>query len=187
MKPVVYCDLDGLIVDFVAGAFALHGKSIPAPDVRWDFDRQLGIPPEDFWAPMGRDFWANLPWTAEGPELLARVEALVGKERVVLLTSPCDTPGGVEGKVEWVRRHLPEYRRRFFVGPPKSLAAGPTKVLLDDYDRNVELFDAEGGHAVLVPRPWNARRSESCPATGRFSVDAVVSELQGVFARITGG
>lgn len=185
MKPVVCVDLDGCLSDFQAAAHAFHG--VPDnPVCSWNFWRDWGMSDKDFWAPLGRAFWADLPWTAEGPELLARVEALVGKDRVVLLTSPCDTPGGVEGKVEWIRKHLPEYRRRFFVGPPKSLAAGPTKVLLDDYDLNAELFAAEGGHAVLVPRPWNARRAEACPDTGRFSVDAVVAELTGILTRIGG-
>ena len=161
MKPVCFLDLDGVLVDFVGGALAMHGKHIPPAEVRWDFLTQIGfdgVNDERFWAPMGRDFWAGLGWTADGRAILAAVEEAFGAEQVCLLTSPCLTPGCAEGKLDWVRRETPGYARRVLVGPCKHLLAGPRKLLVDDHDANCEAFNRAGGASVLVPRPWNTRR-----------------------------
>ena len=182
MTSVCYLDLDGVLVDFVGGALAVHGKHMPAAEVRWGFPAQIGFSGADdpaFWQPLGFDFWANLNWTPAGRDLLAGVEAIFA-DRVVLMTSPCDTPGGVEGKVAWVRRNLPGYSRRFFVGPAKHLAAAPGKILVDDHDANCERFRAHGGAAVLVPCPWN-QASSQVDAHGRPDVQGVLAEL----ARLT--
>lgn len=172
---VVFLDMDGVICDFTAGAIAAHGRSIPPQDVRWGMEEQLGLSPEEFWAPLDFGFWSNLSWTEEGYELLKGLELTFG-ENVVLMTSPCETPGGVEGKVSWIRKNLPSYSKRFFVGPPKHLAAGPGKILVDDHEVNVDKFVAHGGRALLVPRPWNRRRLET-DRLGGFNVDKLMREL----------
>jgi hypothetical protein len=180
MRKVCFLDLDGVLVDFVSGALALHGVTLPRSEVRWNFLTQIGfdgINDPRFWSPMGHDFWANLPWTAEGPLVLLAVERLYGADNVALMTSPCDTPGSVEGKLSWVCRELPAYRRRLFVGPAKHLAAGPGKVLVDDHDANVDKFCAAGGSALLVPRPWNRRRGET-DSEGRFCVERFAADLE---------
>jgi hypothetical protein len=164
MMPVCFVDMDGVLVDFVTGACRTHGSTLYLEPhlVSWGFPTQI---------------WAGLGWTPEGKDLLAGVEALVGAESIALMTSPCDTPGSVEGKVEWVRRNLPAYRRRLFVGPAKHLAAGPAKILVDDHDANVDKFRAHGGAAVQPPRPWNRRQDECLPG-GRFNVPGVLFDLK---------
>lgn len=173
-------DLDGVLVDFVSGAQRLHGQPVgPHLITDWDFYEGWGLTPESFWAPMGEEFWAGLDWTAEGRSILAVVEAAVGRENVCLLTSPCDTPGCVEGKVRWIRRYLPEYRRRFLVGPAKEYAAGPGRVLIDDSDANVIRFSAAGGNTVLVPRPWNSFKRSAASHIDLFVKGCLDSLLRG--------
>ncbi len=179
MKPVVFLDLDGVLVDFIGGAFKLHGKSVPLLDVRWGFPEQIGftgVNDPTFWAGMGHDFWACLEWTPEGKQLLEGIEEFVKPEQIALMTSLCETVGAVEGKVSWVRRNLPAYTRRLFVGPAKHLAAGPGKILVDDYNENVNRFVEHGGRAVMPPRPWNHRIGE-CDGQGGFDVSSVLDEL----------
>lgn len=179
MRSVCYLDMDGVLTDFARGALAIHQATLPFREIGWGFPAQIGFSGVDdprFWEPLGFDFWAGLEWTHEGKLLLSHIENLFGDD-VVLMTSPCDTPGSVEGKVAWIRRELPRYARRFFVGPPKHLAAGPGKLLVDDYEGNVEKFAQHGGSTVLVPRPWNYRIIETDEA-GNFSVKAVVREIQ---------
>lgn len=179
-KAVIYLDLDGVLADFVGAAMKAHGQYIPRPDVRWDFYNQFDPPMSeaDFWKPLGFDFWNGIQWTNEGKKFLERLEK-VNKNRIVLMTSPCDTPGGVEGKIAWIRREMPEFAtgRRFFIGSPKDLAAGPSKLLIDDNDSNVEKFRAEGGSAVLIPRPWNKRSNESWGLNGDFPAGQIMSEV----------
>lgn len=179
MTHVCFLDLDGVLVDFVGGSLDLHGKTIPPDQVTWDFPQQVGFSgtrAAEFWAPLGREFWAGLGWSAEGDKLLKGIESIFG-DNVVLMTSPCDTDGSVEGKVDWVKKNLPAYRRKFFVGPPKHLAAGPYKIMVDDHDANVDKFVSHGGKAVLVPRPWNRRRVMT-DRDGRFSVAQVLNEVR---------
>lgn len=175
---VCYLDLDGVLVDFVGGALKLHGKEIPPKEVQWNFPRQLGFADtlaKEFWDLLGYDFWANLGWTHEGRETLKAVEGAF-YDRVCIMTSPCNTPGAVEGKVAWIKREIPDYSRRFVVGPAKHLFAGPGKVLVDDNDDNVEQFRLYGGRAVLVPRPWNHRRHLT-DDLGRFDVAKIAEEF----------
>lgn len=178
MTPVCYLDMDGVLVDFVAGACQVHRSTLYLEPhlVTWDFWKTMGHTEAEFWAPMGFNFWADLNWTSEGSELLKRIEDIFG-ENVVLMTSPCDTIGSVEGKVEWIRRNCPTYSRRFFVGPPKHLTAAPSKLLVDDSDDNISKFKAAGGQAVLVPRPWNASRHLMTPGGG-FVVADVLNQLR---------
>ncbi len=181
MGKVCYLDLDGVLVDFVSGALREHNRTLPAKDVRWDFPGQIGFVQgaKDplFWAPLGYQFWATLDWTPEGRALLAGVETIFGEENVVLMTSPCATDGAVEGKVAWIKRRIPQYSRRFFVGPCKHLAAGPGKILIDDHDDNCAKFALGGGVALTPPRPWNMRIGES-DDEGRFDVLAFLDEVR---------
>ena len=173
MKRVLL-DLDGVLVDFVGPSLALHGKSIPPADVRWNFPQQVGIPEPEFWRPLGFDFWSNLPWTTEGKQLLhgVRLSAL----SYGYITSPCGTEGCVEGKRAWARKNLPCKGSLMLVGGAKHLLAHPNALLIDDHDANVEKFREHGGKAILVPRPWNARKDE-CNADGTFDVDELLRSV----------
>jgi len=53
--------------------------------------------------------------------------------------------------------HFPQFQRRFLFGPAKAFCASPERVLIDDYDGNVDKFRAAGGHAILVPQSYNSR------------------------------
>lgn len=192
MKPVVFMDLDGVLADMVRGAFRVHGRSLPMKDVQWEFDKQLGIEPTEFWAAFDYNFWLNLDPLADGMELLRLVEGLVGVEQIGLLSSPCDTVGCRDGKQQWVNKHLPQYRKRLFLGSAKELFAGPTKVLIDDYGGhdgkpgNTQKFLMAGGWSVLAPRPWNCDR-DRCDGDGNFDVDFVFGPVKAAVDSITSG
>lgn len=174
----VFADLDGFLSNFVAGACVAHGSDLHTRmgEVRRDLAGQLGIDPATFWGKFGRGFWADLPTHDDGFALLAHAELTVGAANIGVLTSPCDTDGCTDGKRDWVARHLPEYKRRLFVGSAKELFAGKNKVLIDDHDANVDKFVAAGGRALLVPRPWNRRRDE-CNPDGTFVWEKMADEL----------
>ena len=175
--PVCFVDLDGVLVDFVGGALKLHNKPLPMDVVTWDFDQQVGLSAQEFWSPLGEEFWANLEWTAEGVALLVCLDELF-RGRVALLSSPCATPGCCDGKRQWVRKHLgPDWLKRLMLSSAKHLFAAPGKVLIDDNNENVDAFVGAGGRAVLTPRPWNRRRHE-CETGGRFNVAKLLDEVE---------
>jgi 5' nucleotidase, deoxy (Pyrimidine), cytosolic type C protein (NT5C) len=173
-----YLDMDGVLVDFTNGAFRLHNTFLAPHETDWDFCIKMGFAHATdpaFWGPMDAKFWANLDWTVEGRELLDGVEKLFGNN-VVLLTAP--PPGSLEataGKIEWVRKHLPQYESRLMVGKAKHLLAGPRKILVDDNDTNVFKFNEHGGSSVLVPRPWNSCKHQC--VDGNHDVESLLQTI----------
>lgn len=167
-------DMDGVICEFNDAAYKVHGGAAPA-EPQWGIWDDLGITEDEFWAKIGHDFWANLPWTEEGEALLAGIERLVPKANVALLTSPSFN-GGIDGKWEWVRKHMPDYTHRFIPTTAKHFVAGPGKILVDDRNENVDRWVERGGLGVLVPRTWNRRRHET--KARRFDVDQVLAEIE---------
>ena len=80
----------------------------------------------------------------------------VGRENVCIATRPQKNPDCLAGKLEWIHDHFPEWmHRQYAITPRKHLFARPDSLLIDDYSENIERFEAHGGHAITVPRPWN--------------------------------
>jgi hypothetical protein len=171
-----YVDLDGVLVEFVRGALTHHKRSIPPWEVQWQIDKQLEMTSDEFWGPLDRWFWQWLPWTTEGKPLLAAIEKLFG-ENVVLMTAPSPNIETAAGKIEWVKRELPQYEHRLFIGREKHRFAAPDKLLIDDKNENVYDFRAAGGKALLIPRAWNDRRDE-IDDNGGFNVFTIYDELK---------
>lgn len=155
MNTLCFIDLDGVLVDFVQGAFTYHNINIPWRDIQWDFLKQANIKPDAFWSPLGQPFWASLKPTNELFVIIPAAERKFGAENVFLCSSPCETAGCITGKAAWVEKHLPSYSRRLILTNRKEVFSGSGRVLIDDRDENVESWEKAGGIGVLVPRPWN--------------------------------
>lgn len=172
----VFFDLDGVLADFVRGVLKVHGREdVRVRDVPWGLEAKLGIEPAAFWAPMGYDFWANLKVLDDGLQLLRRVEKAVDPSLIGIMTTLCETDGCADGKRAWVKRYLPEYRKRLhLVTGTKELSAGPQKILIDDHEPNVHKWHSFGGLPLLVPRPWNGLDYQ-CYDEGWFDVDRLMA------------
>jgi len=176
MKTIAFVDMDGVLVDFVAGVLKHFGREhIPHRDIQWGIEEQMGCTKDEFWGQLGHLFWANLPWTNEGKALLDGVRRICG-DNIVILTSPSRTPGCVDGKLDWVRREIPALADSVIMCKRKGFVAHSNAVLLDDHNKNVDEFSEAGGRTLLIPRPWNRRKDETCPL-GRFDVAKVLDEL----------
>ncbi len=112
--------------------------------------------PSSFWKSIPREFWATIPKSKEFWALLDASEKLVGPENICLLSTPTLDPDCLAGKVDWIKSSLPSYlQRQYLIGPRKHFCARSTTLLIDDRDKNVDEFREAGGHAILMPRPWN--------------------------------
>lgn len=153
----VFLDLDGVLASFNQGALDWYGESDPYEDPanHGNYDVITQIVPK-FWDGITEEFWEKLPLTPEAHDIVALVTSSFGIDNVCALTSPAHTPYCMEGKMKWILKHFPQFRRRYFFGPPKHFAAHEDALLIDDSDENVRSFQRHGGNAVLVPRPWNA-------------------------------
>jgi len=165
----ILLDLDGCLVDFLGGACKLHNKTYEGhphdPDnqvaqTAWNIEPIFQMSAPALWEPMGRDFWLNLeplPWCHE---IISILNKKFGEDNICLLTSPIRTAGCIDGKMDWIRKHIPQFRRQFLVGPAKQFAASPRHCLVDDHTKNIESFKDAGGHAFLFPAPYNPRFKE---------------------------
>jgi len=165
----ILLDMDGVLTDFLGGACKLHNKTYDGhphdPDSQtsqtpWEIEPIFGMTAPALWEPMGREFWESLDPLPHCHEIVATLTAKFGEENICLLTSPIRTDGCIDGKMAWIRKHLPQFRRRFLVGPAKQFCASPRHCLVDDRTFNIESFKDVGGHGFLFPAPWNSRFKE---------------------------
>ena len=111
---------------------------------------------KNIWTFATQEMWANLPETQEAKWLLDKCIKKVGRENVFILTKPTDDPSCAAGKVEWIQRFLPEdMKDQYFIGAHKYLCAKENTLLIDDNERNINLFVKSGGLGIIFPRPWN--------------------------------
>lgn len=188
MRPVVFLDMDGVLVNFVQGALDHLKSDRCISDVTWNFPVDMFGYKEpydpEFWKLFAtEEFWANLKWTEEGQSLLRQVEDMVGQKNIGLLTTPMDIAGCIEGKRTWIKNNLPEYRKQLITTSAKGLFAAPGKILVDDHDPNVINFQKHpdgtptGGRAILVPRPWNCDKHRTI-GKGGFNLQEIVTDIR---------
>ncbi|HQI28214.1 MAG TPA: hypothetical protein PLT20_09015 [Sedimentisphaerales bacterium] len=119
----------------------------------------LGEPrytPATLWASIPRAVWVKVPESPFFLWLLETCAEAVGRENICIATSPTKCPESLAGKLEWIHDHFPAWmHRQYAITPRKHLLARPDSLLIDDYGENAGRFRAHGGHAFLVPRPWN--------------------------------
>lgn len=157
----ILIDMDGVLVNFWAGIVRAHKLEIdPYTLPQWrghcgGYD-VLGITPGEFWEPCNSNWWFQLDPYPHYREIVAACEREVGAENVCLLSSPSSNVGCPSGKLRWLDRHLPAYRRKVLIGPNKEFCAHAGAILIDDMQANCDKFIEHGGRAILWPGPWNA-------------------------------
>ncbi len=109
-----------------------------------------------FWEAFTRDDWASVPEATEFPWILEQCERLVGRDNILIATSPTKDPACAAGKVDWIHDHFPSWiHRNYAITPRKWFFGRPGSMLVDDNPGNIKKFRAEGGMTLTVPRPWN--------------------------------
>ena len=171
----IFLDMDDVLNRWSSACFAkFYGAPPPSSFFNGYFERHgydvLGavnelcstqMSKQTFWDSFPREFWANVPVSDEAMILIGLCEQLVGKDHVCILTAPTLDPDCLAGKLEWIHRFMPKWlHRQFLVGSCKQFCAHPEALLIDDADKNVDRFREWGGHAILVPRPWNTLNAE---------------------------
>jgi 5'(3')-deoxyribonucleotidase len=137
MKINLYCDLDGVLVDFVKGYKDLTGIDISG---QWHDS-------SEFWDPVdkaGYDFWINLSWTKDGKKLWNYIE----KYNPEILSTPSRQNDSRIGKHDWVKKELPGVHLILRSAKNKKEFASPDSILIDDRDSNIEDWKNSGGIAI---------------------------------------
>ena len=162
----ILLDMDGVLVDFVAGACAIHGTSKEElikkmEPGQYKMEDALGITTDEFWEPIheaGAEFWLYLkplPWVED---LLSFVESTTSDWYVV--TAPSRHPSSYTGKLKWIKTYFGKEFDKFVLTQHKHLMAKPGTILIDDRDKNVKDFKYAGGWAVTFPPIHNHLHDE---------------------------
>ena len=174
MKHQIYCDMDGVLVNFCDAAIkkvneTINDKShrlaglarrakrevgrdyLEIGDLEKYSDSRSRAASSYMYALLERDqeFWANLEWKPGGKEIWDFIEPF----NPVLLTSPMDKKGCNEcklGKREWIDKNLsPEQPVIYEHAKWKYAKDGDAcNLLIDDFIDKVSRFRDEGGIAV---------------------------------------
>ena len=142
----IYCDMDGVLVDFDRGYKELTGMETHHADAQgknefWDIFKN-GLKNKQT---SEKDYWVNLKWMPEGKELWNYIK----KYNPSLLSAPTRDPQSRWGKRIWVKKNIP--------GTPLILAAAHAKknyadrnsILIDDRISNINDWNAAGGIGIL--------------------------------------
>ena len=133
----IYCDMDGVLVNFDKGYFELTG-----------IDSTENLPNDHtFWDPInkaGYDFWFNLEWMPDGKRLWKYIE----KYNPKLLSAPSRQEDSRVAKLDWVYKELPGVDLILRSAKNKKEFAAPKSILIDDRIANINDWREAGGIAI---------------------------------------
>jgi len=156
-KYTIFCDMDGVLCDFDLGYKDLTGKST---------DEANAIGKSYFWklfresvGENEKEFWANLNWQPGGEKLWETISPYNPN----ILSSPAidfslpqdqqlnpDFNQAIQGKKEWITKNLSNVGKEIFVPAiQKSAFARPNRILIDDMEKNINAWEANGGIGIL--------------------------------------
>jgi hypothetical protein len=136
-KYTIYCDLDGVLVDFDKGYKELTGK----------LPKEAGDGPE-FWEPIhkaGAAFWIKLKWMSDGKELWNYIE----QYKPTLLSAPSQEESSKIGKRVWRKNTLPDTKMILTPARFKQKYSGENNILIDDREDNIQQWKDKGGIGIL--------------------------------------
>lgn len=141
-QVVIYCDLDGCLVDFDAGVKRLTGK-FPSELKKSSMWKAIYGKKDTSGTP---DFFVSLEWESDGKQLW---NAIAPYHPTILTGLP--TGGNGEGqKREWCDRELGKNVPVIVCASrDKHLYAKEGYILIDDRNDNVESWKAAGGIGIL--------------------------------------
>ena len=91
----------------------------------------------------GVDFWTTMEWIDGGKELWEYIK----NHNVTILSDPKEFTGAKEGKRIWIKEHLGDYTS-ILTGKKSFFARGHT-ILIDDLEKNIQLWENNGGIGIL--------------------------------------
>jgi len=138
--PIIYCDMDNVLVDFLSGAKDAIGGPFNSTDSdeRWNKINQT------------KGFWANLNWMPNAKRLYKFIERY---DPFILSAHSARDPSSKNGKMKWLRKntnfkgsHIKLVKR----SQKKAYAKtnGEPNILIDDYIKNINEWEANGGIGV---------------------------------------
>ena len=135
----LYCDLDGVLVNFEKGYVNLTGQKPPPYGIKYDA--------KAFWDPIakaGAPFWVNLEWMPDGKALWNYIKPYSPS----ILSAPSRDKSSGEGKTLWMNQNLPGVHLILKPASKKQELASPNSILIDDREDNIQRWKDAGGIGI---------------------------------------
>lgn len=156
-KYRVFCDLDGVLVDFDRGFQGIEENTEKLSPK--EYEKKHGK--NSIWPmldKLGAEFWENLPWTKDGRELWDYIQ----RYNPIILSAPSRSPECLIGKAKWVNANLDidqtpvtdpadmTPKTRLVLDQDKwKYATGKNDILIDDFKKKLEKWIDAGGTGIL--------------------------------------
>jgi len=142
-KYKIYCDLDGVIVDWESG-FALL-----SPNKTYEEYKAEGKT-SHAWHIIHKaksEWWENLSWLPDGKELWNYIK----QYNPIILSSPgtANIDTVKKGKIVWIKRELGEEVDYIIERKKEIYAKDKNTILIDDTKDKIDKWIAAGGKGIL--------------------------------------
>ena len=145
-KYIIFCDMDGVLVDFNKGykdltGITTHHANSQGKDEFWNILKrsleEKGI--------SEYEYWTNLDWQPGGKELWNYIK----KYNPYILTAPSLNPESREAKSDWVTRL--DGMKKIYFKPAKSKSdfSEKNRILIDDRKDTIDRWNTAGGIGIL--------------------------------------
>lgn len=144
MQPLIFVDLDGVLVDLVGGLSQRVGKDLTDRNL-FELEYRKFVKETEPWALS--QFWSKLPPTPDCEKLWSAFKGY----KPLILSSVSGCINAVYGKELWCWTNLGIPSDRVFLSqksPDKALYASKKSLLIDDYEKNIIGFREAGGMAI---------------------------------------
>ena len=140
--PSIYCDMDQVLVAFMKGADEVVGGDgfarMKDKDKRWGLINKV------------KNFWADLGWMPSAKRLY---DFIFRYDAYILSAYTSRDPNCIPGKIKWLKKNTKFKRSKInlVVRSQKqayALSNGKPNVLIDDYVKNINEWEAKGGIGV---------------------------------------
>ena len=144
-KPLIFCDLDGVLVDLFGYAAEQHAvesyKYIDA--IQW----------EQFLSNTdAEELFANLPPFPIANQIVEMIVELAGEYRILSSPLTYDKAGSIRGKKRWIAKNIRIPAVEQIFETEKHTYAFQTRgipnILIDDYGKNIALWNRHGGLGI---------------------------------------
>lgn len=153
-KPIVYLDMDGVLADMFGEAAKREG----AP--HWRKARKIKDRIDQVAQEPG--FFRDLPVLKNAGILVNGVLKLAGEFSILSSPLMSNVAGSSKEKTQWLQRHFKKHQPQavIFDHQKEKFARQPDgtpNILIDDWDTNIRLWNANGGIGILY-KPDNVER-----------------------------
>jgi hypothetical protein len=152
---LIFLDMDGVIADFFTTALRTHGREdlILNWPGGYDMCGPMGIDAKELFEPLDAEWWATLPKFPWSDELIRHCD--------IILSTPTDHAACYYGKKLWCEHHAPN--KPLYLAHNKWYMAQWGRVLIDDSEHNIQLWEENGGRGILFPAPYNRLKGVTDP------------------------